>query len=149
MRLRYGCLITCNEVVRDAQGRAIELRCTWDPGSLGGNAPDGRKVRGTLHWVAAEHAVPVELRLYDRLFIRENPFEGTDDYKQNINPDSLKILSGCLIEPCMAQAEPGSRWQFERLGYFCVDTRYSAPGKLVFNRTVTLRDSWARIERNQ
>ncbi|MDP8254348.1 MAG: glutamine--tRNA ligase/YqeY domain fusion protein [Candidatus Alcyoniella australis] len=150
VRLRYACLITCNEVVHDEQtGEVIELRCTWDPESRGGNSPDGRKVRGTLHWVSADYAKPVQVRLYDRLFMVENPLEAKGDFKETLNPDSLQILDGCLVEPFLAQADLGELFQFERLGYFCVDTRLSGPGKPVFNRTVTLRDSWAKIERKQ
>ncbi|MCB0143251.1 MAG: glutamine--tRNA ligase, partial [Caldilineaceae bacterium] len=123
-----------------------ELRCTWDPESRGGNAPDGRKVRGTIHWVSAQHAIPAEVRLYDRLFATENPDDVDDegDFTDNLNPDSLEINTHALVEPSLANAEPGERYQFERLGYFCVDPD-STPDNLVFNRTVTLRDSWAKI----
>ncbi|MEZ4660034.1 MAG: glutamine--tRNA ligase/YqeY domain fusion protein [Caldilineaceae bacterium] len=146
VRLRYACLVTCHEVIKDANGEVIELRCTWDPDSRGGNAPDGRKVRGTIHWVSAEHAIPAEVRLYDRLFTAENPDDVDDDgdFTDNLNPDSLEVIANALVEPSLANAEPGARYQFERLGYFCVDPD-SAPGKPVFNRTVTLRDSWAKI----
>jgi len=146
VRLRYACLITCNEVVKDAAGDVAELRCSWDPGSWGGSAPDGRAVRGTLHWVSAAHAVPAEVRLYDRLFAVENP--GTTEGKSfvdEMNPTSLERLPGALMEPYLASAPVGSRFQFERIGYFCVDPE-SAPGKLVWNRTVTLKDGWAKIE---
>ncbi|RME55620.1 MAG: glutamine--tRNA ligase/YqeY domain fusion protein [Deltaproteobacteria bacterium] len=148
VRLRYACLVTCNEVIRNEAGEVVELRCTWDPGSRGGNAPDGRKVRGTLHWVSARHALPAEVRLYDRLFTRENPLDHPEggDFKDFLNPDSLEIVDHALVEPSLASAKPGEIFQFERLGYFCVDPVDS--GKtLVFNRTITLRDSWARIER--
>jgi glutaminyl-tRNA synthetase len=146
VRLRYACLITCNEVIKDAAGEVVELRCSWDPGSWGGSAPDGRSVRGTLHWVSAAHAVAAEVRLYDRLFAVENP--GTTEGKSfvdEMNPTSLERLSGALMEPYLAGAAVGARVQFERLGYFCVD-RESTPGKLVWNRTVTLKDGWAKIE---
>ena len=148
VRLRYGCLVRCTGVVKDASGAVTELRCTWDPDSLGGVSPDGRKVRGTSHWVSAAHAVPAEVRLYDRLFSRENPLAVADgeDWKAALNPSSLETLTGCMLEPSLAGVEPGSRWQFERLGYFCVDTKDSRPGAPVFDRTVTLRDSWAKIE---
>ena len=146
VRLRYACLVTCNEVIKDENGEVLELRCTWDPESRGGNAPDGRKVRGTIHWVSAPHAIPAEVRLYDRLFATENPDDVDDegDFTDNLNPDSLEINTHALVEPSLANAEPGERYQFERLGYFCVDPD-STPDNLVFNRTVTLRDSWAKI----
>ena len=146
VRLRYACLVTCNEVIKDENGEVLELRCTWDPESRGGNAPDGRKVRGTIHWVSAPHAIPAEVRLYDRLFATENPDDVDDegDFTDNLNPNSLEINTHALVEPSLANAEPGERYQFERLGYFCVDPD-STPDNLVFNRTVTLRDSWAKI----
>ncbi len=152
VRLRYACLITCNEVIKDDQGNVVELRCTWDPNSRGGTPADGRKVRGTLHWVSAEHAVPARVRLYDRLFTVENPAgEGTDedtggDYRKHINPNSLKVLENAQVEPSLESAPAGSRMQFERLGYFCVDNKDSAPGSLVFNRIIELRDSWSKLE---
>jgi glutaminyl-tRNA synthetase len=145
VRLRYACLVTCNDVVRDEQGNVVELRCTWDPGSRGGDAPDGRKVRGTLHWVSAQHAASGQVRLYERLFTAEDPM-AAEDFKGTINPDSLETVAGCMLEPSLAHAEPGSLFQFERLGYFCADSRDSRPGAPVFNRTVELRDTWARIE---
>jgi glutaminyl-tRNA synthetase len=147
VRLRYGCLITCNELVKDADGKVIELRCTWDPDSKGGNAPDGRKVKGTLHWVSASHGVQAEVRLYDRLFRSENPADDKDggDWKNGLNPESLQVLPVCYVEPSLADAAPGRRFQFERLGYFCAD-KDARPGKPVFNRTVALRDSWAKAE---
>ena len=148
VRLRYAALITCNEVIRDDTGKVVELRCTWDPKSRGGSSPDGRKVRGTLHWVSASHAVGAEVRLYDRLFRSENPMEAGDDWMDTINPDSLEVRAGCKIEPALAAAAaPGLQIQFERIGYFCVDTRHT--DRLVFNRTLTLRDSWAKIARRQ
>ena len=152
VRLRYGYFITCQEAVKDkATGEVIELRCTYDPATRGGWAPDGRKVRGTLHWVSAAHALPAEVRLYQHLF--KSPFPGEDqeggDWKADLNPDSLAILTGCKVEPSLAEAEPGGRYQFERLGYFCADAGDSKPGALVFNRTVPLRDTWAKIEKAQ
>ncbi len=147
VRLRYACLITCNEVIKDEQGEVVELRCTWDPESRGGTSPDGRKVKGTLHWVSAEHAIEAEVRLYDRLFSNPNPMDSPEgeDWKQGLNPDSLTVLNGCRLEPSLATAKPGERMQFERLGYFCVDSKDSSEEHLVFNRAVTLRDSWAKI----
>ena len=148
VRLRYACLVTCTEVVKDEQGELVELHCVWDPESRGGNAPDGRKVRGTIHWVSAPHAVDAEVRLYDRLFTPQNPLdcpEGTD-FKDHINPDSLQVLAGCKLEPSLRGAEVGMRCQFERLGYFCVDPD-ATEAALVLNRTVVLRDSWAKIEK--
>ena len=149
VRLRYGCLITCVDVVRDADGQVVELIAEWDPESKGGRSPDGRKVRGTLHWVSAEHAVKAEVRLYDRLFTVPNPLdvpEGTD-WKATLNPDSLEILPIAMVEPSLASVTPGAHIQFERLGYFVADAKDSKEGAPVFNRTVTLRDGWARIEK--
>jgi glutaminyl-tRNA synthetase len=146
VRLRYACLVTCTGTKLDASGRVSEVRCTWDPASWGGNAPDGRKVRGTLHWVSAAHAVSAEARLYDRLFSVENP--GADDGKSfldEVNSESLLRMPSLKVEPYLANAKPGDRFQFERLGYFIVD-KDSAPGRLVWNRTVGLKDSWAKIE---
>ncbi len=147
VRLRYACLIQCTDVIKDDNGEVIELRCTWDPESRGGTSPDGRKVKGTLHWVSAEHAFPAEVRLYDRLFRVENPMDkkAYPDFKETLNEDSLTVIENALLEPSLAQAKPGDRVQFERLGYFCVDTVDSSDGKPVFNRTVSLRDSWAKI----
>ena len=145
VRLRYAYLITCDEVIKDVAGRVIELRCRYDPATRGGDAPDGRKVRATLHWVAAVDAVPAEIRLYDHLFTRELPgAEG--DLVADLNPASLEILTGCRVEPALASAEPGEALQFERQGYFCPDPD-SSPASLIFNRTVALRDSWAKIAR--
>jgi len=147
VRLRYGYYVTCRDVVKDASGKVVELRCTYDPATRGGSSPDGRKVQGTIHWVSAAHALPAEIRLYDHLFAVPDPDdvpEG-DDYQSNLNPKSLERLTSCWVEPSLSHATPGSRYQFERLGYFCVDAKDSTPGKLVFNRTVTLRDSWAKI----
>ncbi|HOL73096.1 MAG TPA: glutamine--tRNA ligase, partial [Bryobacteraceae bacterium] len=146
VRLRYAYFIRCNEVVKDENGEVVELHCTYDPATRGGNAPDGRKVKATLHWVSASHAVNAEVRLYDKLFIRENPDEG--DLIANLNPNSLEILKDCKLEPSLMGAPVGSRYQFERLGYFCVDPDSTAE-HLVFNRTVALRDTWAKIEKAQ
>jgi glutaminyl-tRNA synthetase len=147
VRLRNAYLITCVEVVKDASGTVTELRCTYDPLTRGGDAPDGRKVKATLHWVAAPTAVPAEIRLYEHLFVKPDPddVEPGESYIANLNPNSLRVVSG-LVEPGVAASAPGTRYQFERLGYFCVDTD-SAPGAPVFNRTVTLRDTWAKIEK--
>ena len=141
VRLRYGYFITCKEVVKDASGNIVELRCTYDPATKGGDAPDKRSPKATLHWVSAAHAVPAEVRLYDRLFNEERPEDGTP-----INPGSLEILTSAKIEPSLNTANIGDRFQFERQGYFCVDLD-SKPNALVFNRTVTLRDTWAKIEK--
>ena len=147
VRLRYAYFITCRDVVKDEEsGEIVELRCTYDPATRGGDAPDGRKVRGTLHWVSAPHALEAEARLYDVLFTREDPDdvgEG-EDLTACLNPRSLEVLSGCRVEPSLATASPGDHYQFERLGYFCVDPD-SGAGALVLNRTVTLRDTWAKI----
>lgn len=152
VRLRYAYFITCTGVVKDeTTGEIVELRCTYDPETRGGDAPDGRKVKATLHWVSAPHAVDAEVRLYDRLFIKENPDEKVEgkDFKDFLNPDSLKILTGCKLEPELKNAAPGYFCQFERLGYFCVDSKDSRSDHLVFNRTVTLRDAWARFKKQQ
>jgi glutaminyl-tRNA synthetase len=151
VRLRYAYFITCVDFVKDEQtGEVIELHCTYDPATRGGDAPDGRKVKATLHWVSAAHAVKVEARLYDRLFLKANPedIEEGEDFISNLNPNSLEVLDRCYVESNISKAEPGEIYQFERQGYFYVDLD-SAPGKLVFNRTVSLRDSWAKIERAQ
>jgi glutaminyl-tRNA synthetase len=143
VRLRYAYFVTCDEVVKGADGNVVELRCTYDPATRGGDAPDGRKVRGTLHWVPAAHSVPAEVRLYDHLFARPDP--GADgDFLADFNPDSLRVLTECRLEPGLAELTPGDRVQFERQGYFCVDPD-SEPQHPVFNRTVTLRDTWARM----
>ncbi len=145
VRLRYAYFITCREVVKDTSGNPVELRCTYDPETRGGSAPDKRKVKATLHWVSAAHALEAEVRLYDRLFSHENPLS-FEDSREALNRDSLKVLTACKLEPALAEAEPGFRCQFERLGYFCAD-RDSTPDRLVLNRTITLRDTWARIQR--
>jgi len=148
VRLRYAYFITCREAVKDESGNVAELRCTYDPETKGGDAPDGRKVKATLHWVSAEHSLEAEVRLYEHLFTKEDPsdVEEGGDWRDNINPDSLTVLTGCRIEPGLAEAKPGDRIQFERKGYFCADPD-STPGKPVFNRTVSLRDTWARIQK--
>ena len=150
VRLRYGYLVTCVGVVKDQRtGEVLELHCTYDPETRGGQAPDGRKVKGTIHWVSASHALEAEVRLYDHLFTTEKPEEVSDgaDYRDSINPNSMETLTGCRVEPSLATAKPGDSYQFERQGYFCVDSVDSSPGALVFNRTVSLRDSWASMEK--
>jgi glutaminyl-tRNA synthetase len=147
VRLRYAYFVTCREVVKDAAGEPIELRCTYDPETRGGDAPDGRKVKATLHWVSAAHAVPAEVRLYDHLFARPDP--GADgDLIADLNPESLAVLDGCHLEPSLAETAPGTPVQFERQGYFCLDPDATAE-RLVFNRTIGLRDSWARLRKQQ
>ena len=152
VRLKHAYYITCDKVVRDEKsGEVKELLCSYDPQTRGGWSQDGRKVKGTLHWVSAAHADQVEVRLYSHLFDKENPDAVPEEghFTDNMNPNSLQILSNCWIEPSLAEAKPGSRFQFLRLGYFCVDSKHSLPGKPVFNRTVTLRDTWAKIEKSQ
>ena len=147
VRLRYGYFITCQSVVKNEHtGEIVEVRCTYDPETRGGQAPDGRRVRGTIHWVSAEHAVTAEVRLYDRMFTDERP-DAADDYNSVLNPESLVTLNSCRLEPGLADATPEVRSQFERLGYFCVDSVDSKPGALVFNRTVSLKDSWAKAQK--
>lgn len=148
VRLRYAYFITCTAVIKDEEGEIIELRCTYDPETKGGSAPDGRKVRGTIHWVSAKHAIQAEVRLYDRLFLESNPASG-DNFKALRNPNSLKIKKKCYLEPSLKDAKPEERFQFERIGYFCVDRHDSTFDKLVFNRTATLRDTWAKIQKSQ
>jgi glutaminyl-tRNA synthetase len=146
VRLRYAYFVTCTRVVKDPEtGEVIEVHCTYDPATRGGDAPDGRRVKATIHWVSAQHALPAEIRLYDRLFTAENP--DSDSFKEYLNPNSLEVLEA-FIEPGLTNAKPGYRLQFERQGYFCVD-QDSTPEKLVFNRTVPLRDTWAKIEKKQ
>ena len=150
VRLRYAYFITCVKVVRDEQtGEVIEIHCTYDPKTKGGDSPDGRKVKATLHWVSASHSIEAEVRLYDHLFTAANPSDKkeSEDFKDSLNPKSLEILNSCRVEPSLAGAAPESRCQFERLGYFCVDSVDSSDNKLVFNRTVTLRDTWAKIQK--
>jgi glutaminyl-tRNA synthetase len=148
VRLRWGYFITCTGVVKDAAGNAVEVHCTYDPATRGGNAPDGRKVKSTIHWVSAAHAVDAEVRLYETLFTKENPndVEEGQDFLANLNPHSLQVLTGCKLEPSLAQVKPFERVQFERLGYFCADPD-AAPGAPVFNRTVALKDTWAKVEK--
>jgi len=148
VRLRYAYYVTCTGVVRDDAGEVVELRCAYDPATRGGSSPDGRKVKSTIHWVSAEHSIPAEVRLYNHLFTKEYPEDvGAGlDYRGNLNPDSLERLTDCRVEPSLADAEPGGRYQFERQGYFCVDPD-SSKNKPVFNRTVSLRDTWAKIEK--
>ena len=150
VRLRYGYLVRCTGVVKNEAGEVTEVHCTYDPATRGGNTPDGRKVKSTIHWVPAEHAIEAEVRLYDNLFKVENPNDAPEggDWMDNLNPDSLVVIPNAKLEPSLAEAAAGARYQFERLGYFCVDPD-SRPGKLVFNRTVGLRDTWAKIEKSQ
>ena len=149
VRLRFAYFITCNEVIRNAAGEVTELHCTYDPETHGGNAPDGRKVKGTIHWVSASHAFEAQVRLYDRLFTVEDPNKEDNGktYLDHLNAESLEEIVGAKLEPGLARAEPGERFQFERLGYFCADAIDSQAGKPVFNRTVTLRDAWAKQKR--
>lgn len=152
VRLRYAYFIKCVGVVKDEQtGEIAELHCTYDPETRGGDSPDGRKVKATLHWVSAAHAIEAEVRMYDHLFLKEDPAEVEEgrDFKSYLNPNSLEILTSCCVEPSLAKAAPGSRYQFERQGYFCVDSVDSSGKRLVFNRTVTLKDTWAKIEKAQ
>ena len=151
VRLRYAYFITCVDVLKDEQsGEVVEVHCTYDPATRGGDSPDGRTVKSTLHWVSAEHALEAEVRLYDHLFNKEDPADVEDgtDFRAYLNPNSLEILTSCRVEPILAGAPPGSRYQFERLGYFCVDPD-SSPEKLVFNRAVSLRDTWSKIQKQQ
>jgi glutaminyl-tRNA synthetase len=153
VRLRYGYFITAKSVVKNDDGEVLEVHCTYDPATRGGNAPDGRKVKSTIHWVSAAHAIDAEVRIYDKLFTKENPNEvseserpGERDFTDNLNPLSLEVITDAKLEPSLANAPVESRYQFERLGYFCADPD-SKPGKPVFNRTVALKDMWARIEK--
>jgi glutaminyl-tRNA synthetase len=148
VRLRNAYFITAHSVVKDAAGTIVEVHCTYDPASRGGNSPDGRKVKSTMHWVSAAHAIPAEIRLYDKLFTRADPgnLEEGESFLDILNPNSLEILHGAKLEPSLAGANAGDHFQFERVGYFTVDPE-SAPGNLVFNRTLPLKDSWAKIEK--
>ncbi len=150
VRLRYAYYVKCTGVVKDDRGEVVEVHCTYDPATRGGDAPDGRKVKSTIHWVSAQHAIPAEVRLYDHLFTKPDPDDVPDDkdYLFNLNPKSLEVVPAARLEPSLRDAAVGSRWQFERLGYFAVDPD-SRPGALVFNRTVTLKDTWAKIEKKQ
>ena len=145
VRLRYGYFITCTQMVKDEAGEVVELRCTYDPETRGGQSPDGRKVKGTIHWVSARHAIEAEVRLYEHLFTSERP-DDEDDFLSTLNPDSLEVVADAKVEPSLADARPGERFQFERLGYFAVDPD-SKPGAPVFNRTVSLRDTWAKVSK--
>ncbi|MEW4530888.1 glutamine--tRNA ligase/YqeY domain fusion protein [Maioricimonas sp. JC845] len=149
VRLRWAYFLKCEEVVKDEAGNIVELRCTYDPETKGGNAPDGRKVKGTIHWVSAAHAVEAEVRLYDHLLKIEDAGDvpEDEDWKNYLNENSLEVLTGCRLEPSLAEARPGEPVQFERLGYFTVDSKHSRPEKLVFNRSVTLRDTWAKVKK--
>jgi glutaminyl-tRNA synthetase len=149
VRLRYGYFIRCQDVVKNDKGEIVEVHCTYDPETRGGSAPDGRKVRGTIHWVSAAHAIDATVRMYDHLFDKPdaNQAEEGKTWRDNLNPNSVEVLANCKLEPGLAEAQPGNRFQFERKGYFCVDTADSTPGKPVFNRTVTLRDTWAKIQK--
>jgi glutaminyl-tRNA synthetase len=152
VRLRYAYFVTCTGFDKDPDtGEITAVRCTYDPATKGGNAPDGRKVKGTIHWVSAPHSLPAEVRLYDRLFNKPNPDEKAagKSFIDNLNPEALRVLDGCRVEPSLKAAEPGSRCQFERMGYFCVDSVDSRPDALVFNRIVTLRDTWAKVQKQQ
>jgi glutaminyl-tRNA synthetase len=148
VRLRNAYFVTAQSVVKDVEGNVVEVHCTYDPLSRGGNSPDGRKVKSTIHWVSSAHAISAEIRLYDKLFTKANPYDVAEDEDvlSNLNPNSLEVLTGAKLEPSLAEAKPENRFQFERVGYFCVD-RDSAAGKLVFNRTLSLKDSWAKIEK--
>jgi glutaminyl-tRNA synthetase len=146
VRLRSAYFVTCNEVVKDGDGRIVELRCTYDPATRGGGAPDGRRPKATLHWLSVGHAVPAEVRLYDHLFGSPHPGAGGRDIFEEVNAESETVLRGCYVEPSLAGLPVGETVQFERLGYFCPDPD-SAPGALVFNRTLTLRDTWARLQK--
>ena len=150
VRLRYGYFITCKSVVKNEKGEVLEVHCTYDPATRGGNAPDGRKVKSTIHWVSAANAVDAEVRIYENLFTKENPGEVEEgqDFTANLNPNSLELITNAKLEPSLANVAAGSRYQFERLGYFCVDPD-SKPGKPVFNRTVALKDTWAKVEKKQ
>jgi glutaminyl-tRNA synthetase len=146
VRLRYAYFITCRDFVKDDDGKITELHCTYDPATRGGSAPDGRKVKGTLHWVSAEHALEAEVRVYDNLFVKEDPNDVDEggDWKDNLNPESLTVMQDAKLEPSLSEARAGENYQFERLGYFCVDSKDSTADAPVFNRTVSLKDSWAK-----
>jgi len=150
VRLRYGYFVTCRSVVKNDRGEVVEVHCSYDPASRGGNSPDGRKVKSTIHWVSAAHAIDAEVRIYENLFSKENPNEVAEgqEFTANLNPNSLEVIAQAKVEPSLADAAVGGRYQFERLGYFCVDADSKA-GKLVFNRTVALKDTWAKVEKKQ
>jgi glutaminyl-tRNA synthetase len=148
VRLRNAFFITAKSVVKDAAGNIVEVHCTYDPASRGGNSPDGRKVKSTIHWVSAKHAIAAEIRIYDKLFTKADPtqLEEGEDFMSGLNPDSLEVIHDAKLEPSLASAKPQERYQFERVGYFCVDLD-SKPDALVFNRTLPLKDTWAKIEK--
>jgi len=148
VRLRYAYLVTATSVVKDQNGKVVEVHCTYDPATRGGNTPDGRKVKSTIHWVSAAHAVETEVRIYETLFTKEDPSDVPEgqEFTVNLNPNSLEVVTDGKLEPSMANVEAGSRYQFERLGYFCADPD-SKPGKPVFNRNVALKDTWAKVEK--
>jgi glutaminyl-tRNA synthetase len=150
VRLRYGYFITCTSVVKNDKGEVVEVHCTYDPATRGGNAPDGRKVKSTIHWVSAAHALDAEVRIYENLFTKEDPNQVQEgqEFTASLNPNSLEVVACAKLEPSLANAVVGGRYQFERLGYFCVDSDSKA-GKLVFNRTVALKDTWAKVEKKQ
>ena len=149
MRLRYAYFVTCTDVIKDENGEIIELHCTYDPASRGGNSPDGRKVKATLHWVSASENVKAEVRLYDRLFNVEDPSGDKDkDFREFLNPVSLQVLPTCYIEPFVKNSKPLDHFQFERMGYFSID-KESTSGNLIFNRTVSLKDNWAKAQENK
>ncbi|MDO9264314.1 MAG: glutamine--tRNA ligase, partial [Desulfosalsimonadaceae bacterium] len=148
VRLRYAYFVTCTEAVKDETGKVVELRCTYDPATRGGDAPDGRKVKSTIHWVSAGHAIDAEVRLYESLFSIENP-AAEEDFKNSLNGNSVQILRNCKVEPSLGDAQPGFRCQFERLGYFCADAKDSSPDNLVFNQIATLKDMWAKVRKKE
>jgi glutaminyl-tRNA synthetase len=150
VRLRYAYLVTCQDVIKDENGKVVELHCTYDPETRGGTAPDGRKVKGTIHWVSARHGLRATVNLYDRLFTVEHPdMDKGKDFKDFLNPDSLEVLENAVVEPSLKSAAPDDRFQFERQGYFCLDSQQATPEHPVFNRIVTLRDSWARMNKKK
>jgi len=148
VRLRYGYFITAKTIVKNDRGEVVAVHCTYDPATRGGNAPDGRKVKSTIHWVSAAHAIEAEVRIYDKLFTKEDPnqVEEGQEFTANLDPNSLEVIAHAKLEPSLANAPIEGRYQFERLGYFCVDPD-SKPGHLVFNRTVALKDTWAKVEK--
>jgi len=151
VRLRYAYFLKCDEVIKDDAGNVVELKCTYDPETKGGKAPDGRKVKGTIHWVSAAHAVSAEVRLYDHLFATADPNDVEDGktWLDNMNPNSLEVLTDCKLERSLSDAKVGDKYQFERTGYFCLDSKDSKPDALVFNRAVSLRDTWAKIQKKK
>ena len=148
VRLRSAYYITCVDMIKNSEGRIIEIQCTYDPDSRGGSSPDGRRVRGTLHWVSAKHAIKAEIRLYDNLFANKDDGDDGGLLSDKLNPDSLKVLTECYVEPSLEGSSQGVTYQFERQGYFCLDYIDSTPGQLVFNRTVSLRDTWSKINKS-